>query len=89
MAAAKIQHGGRGRGPRVHDFRHTFAVRGLEAWYLEGADLNAKLPVLSAYLGYLSMTGTQRYLQLTADLFPDLGKRLEQPFGSPTEGGQS
>ncbi len=89
LRAAKIPHGGRGRGPRVHDFRHTFAVRRLEAWYLEGADLNAKLPVLSAYLGHLSMAGTQRYLQLTADLFPDLAKRLEQPFGSPTEGGQS
>lgn len=89
LRAAKIPHGGRGQGPRVHDLRHTFAVRRLEAWYREGADLNAKLPVLSTYLGHESIAGTQRYLQLTAELYPDLAKRLEQPFGSPTPGGQA
>lgn len=89
LRAAQIPHRGRGQGPRVHDLRHTFAVRRLEAWYREGADLNAKLPVLSTYLGHESMAGTQRYLQLTAALYPDLAKRLELPFGSPTSGGQA
>jgi integrase len=82
LRAAKIPHGGRGQGPRVHDLRHTFAVRRLEAWYREGADLSTKLPVLSTYLGHESMAGTQRYLQLTAELYPDLTKLLEQHFGS-------
>ncbi len=89
LRTAKIPHGGRGEGPRVHDLRHTFAVRRLEAWYREGADLATKLPVLSTYLGHESMAGTQRYLQLTAELYPDLAKRLEQPFGSPSTGGQA
>ena len=35
-------------GPRLHDLRHTFAVHRLEDWYRQGADLGAKLPVLSA-----------------------------------------
>jgi integrase/recombinase XerD len=82
LRSAKIPHGGRGRGPRVHDLRHTFAVRRLEAWYREGADLGAKLPVLSTYLGHESIAGTQRYLQLTASLRPDLSARLEQQYGA-------
>jgi len=89
LRMARIPHGGRGEGPRVHDLRHTFAVRRLEAWYREGADLAAKLPVLSTYLGHESLAGTQRYLQLTAELYPDLAKRLEQPFGAPSTGGQA
>jgi integrase/recombinase XerD len=87
LSTAKIAHGGRGEGPRIHDFRHTFAVRRLEAWYREGADLSAKLPVLSTYLGHESIAGTQRYLQLTAELYPDLVKRLELPPAGPRTGG--
>lgn len=77
----RIPHGGRGKGPRVHDIRHSFACHRLERWYREGADLNAKLPVLATYLGHRSIAATQRYLQLTAALFPDLSERLEQRFG--------
>jgi integrase len=87
LRTAKIPHGGRGEGPRVHDLRHTFAVRRLEAWYRDGADLTTKLPVLSTYLGHESLAGTQRYLQLTAELYPDLAKRLAPPFGVPSPGG--
>lgn len=82
LRVAKIPHGGRGQGPRVHDLRHTFAVRRLEAWYREGADLSSKLPVLSTYLGHQSIAGTQRYLQLTASLRPDLSSVLEQQYGA-------
>ena len=40
-----------GQGPRIHDFRHTFSVHCLKKWILDGKDINAALPVLSAYLG--------------------------------------
>ena len=76
-----IPHGGRGKGPRVHDLRHTFAVHRLLQWYEEGADLNAKLPFLVAYLGHKDFTGTQKYLHLTAELFPHLTARMNQQFG--------
>lgn len=76
-----IPHGGRGKGPRVHDLRHTFAVHRLQQWYEEGADLNAKLPFLVAYLGHKDFTGTQKYLHLTAELFPHLTTRMNQQFG--------
>ena len=75
-----IQHGGRGKGPRVHDLRHTFAVHTMLRWYREGADLNAKLPVLAAYLGHGSIAGTQHYLHLTAELFPEVMERVNQAF---------
>jgi len=76
-----IEYGGRGKGPRVHDLRHTMAVHSLLRWYREGADLDAKLPVLATYLGHQSLAGTQRYLHLTAELFPEITVRANTAFG--------
>ena len=76
-----IAHGGRGKGPRVHDLRHGFAVHRLLRWYEEGADLDAKLPVLASYLGHRSLAGTQHYLHLTAELFPEITLRTNAAFG--------
>jgi len=76
-----IPHAGRGKGPRIHDLRHTFAVHTLLRWYREGVDLDAKLPVLATYLGHQSLTGTQRYLHLTAELFPEIAVRVNAAFG--------
>jgi integrase len=76
-----IPHAGRGKGPRVHDLRHTFAVHTLLRWYRNGEDLDAKLPLLSTYLGHQNLLGTQRYLHLTAELFPEITARVEAVFG--------
>lgn len=76
-----ISHGGRGQGPRIHDLRHTYAVHTLLRWYREGADLEAKLPVLATYMGHESIEGTQQYLHLTAELFPEVVKRANDAFG--------
>jgi len=56
----------------------------------QGVDLNAKLLVLSVYMGHESLEGTQRYLRLTADIFPEVAAHLEATFGHvlPT-GGQA
>ena len=53
-----------GRLPRVHDFRHTFAVHALLRWYREGEDVQAKLPLLSTYMGHVSIVSTAYYLPL-------------------------
>jgi integrase/recombinase XerD len=79
--ACRISHGGRGRGPRLHDFRHTFAVHRLMHWYRDDVDLGVALPVLSTYLGHVSLCGTQRYLRLTAEMYPDLTRALHARFG--------
>ena len=76
-----IPHGGKGKGPRVHDLRHTFAVHAMLRWYREGADLDAKLPVLATYMGHRSLQGTSRYLHLTAELFPEVAVRVNAAFG--------
>jgi len=75
-----IRHGGRGKGPRLHDLRHTFAVHALLRWYREGADLQARLPVLATYLGHASIDGTQDYLQMTAELYPEIVSRSDAAF---------
>lgn len=76
-----IAHAGRGKGPRVHDLRHTFAGHALLRWCREGADLDAKLPVLATYMGHQSLAGTQRYLHLIAELFPEITVRTNAAFG--------
>lgn len=76
-----IPHAGRGKGPRVHDARHAFAVHTLVRWYREGADLDAKLPLLATYLGHQNLSGTQKYLHLTAELFPEIIRRVNAAFG--------
>ncbi len=81
MLQCGIPHAGRGKGPRLHGLRHAFAVHTLLRWYREGADLDAKLPVLATYLGHQSLAGTQRYLHLTAELFPEIAVRLNAEFG--------
>jgi integrase/recombinase XerD len=72
-----IPHGGRGRGPRLHDLRHTFAVHRLASWYRQGADLVHRLPYLCAYMAHRNLAGTQRYLRLTPEIFPDIVKSVE------------
>jgi len=52
----------RGRLPRVHDLRHTYAVHALLRWYRAGVDVQAKLPVLSAAMGHVSIASTAYYL---------------------------
>ena len=76
-----IPHGGRGKGPRIHDARHLFAVRVLRRWYQDGEDLDAKLPLLATYLGHVNLSGTQHYLHLTAELFPEITARAGAAFG--------
>ena len=78
LRQAGISHLGRGKGPRIHDFRHVFAVNCLKKWVLEGKDLNNCLPYLSAYLGHEDLRGSQRYLRLTADLYPDIISKVEE-----------
>jgi integrase len=76
-----VAHAGRGKGPRLHDLRHAYAVHALLRWCREGANLDAKLPVLATYLGHRSLAGTQRYLHLIPELFPEITVRTSAAFG--------
>jgi len=65
---AKISHGGKGIGPRVHDFRHSFSVHSLANMAEQGLDLYYCLPLLSKYLGHKSLAATDNYVRLTAEI---------------------
>jgi integrase/recombinase XerD len=68
-------------GPRIHSFRHGFAVKCLKKWVLAGNDLTVMLPYLSAYMGHSDFRATQYYLRLTSDLYPDIVRRFDAEFG--------
>lgn len=81
LFSAGISHGGKGFGPRVHDFRHTFAVHSMQKAFQNKKDLLNFLPVLSAYLGHKDLRGTQYYLKLTAEIYPDILEALAEKYG--------
>lgn len=81
LRSAGIAHRGRGKGPRVHDLRHTYAVRVLNKWVLEGKHLTTALPYLAAYMGHEGLKASQHYLRLTATMFPELIRTVERKYG--------
>ena len=78
---ARIPHGGRGHGPRVHDLRHAFAVNNLRSWFARGEDVGALLPVLQAYMGHSSIADTAYYLRLTAESYPRINAQVQHVIG--------
>ena len=71
-----------GRLPRVHDFRHHFAIQVLRRWYEAGADVQAKLPLLSLYMGHVSIASTAYYLPFVTDLAMRASERFEAYGGA-------
>jgi integrase len=67
-------------GPRVHDLRHTFAVRSLVSMIANDMDVYCSLPILSTYLGHQSLEATNQYVRLTAEHHPGLIQSLENIF---------
>jgi integrase/recombinase XerD len=65
-------------GPRLHDFRHRFAVQTLVRWYQEDVDVERHLPELSTYLGHVKVSDTYWYLSATPELLGLATQRLEQ-----------
>lgn len=63
--------------PRLHDLRHSFAVRTLVGWYRAGLDAEALLPRLSTYLGHREPRFTYQYLTATPELLGHAAARLE------------
>jgi len=64
-------------GPRLHDFRHRFAVQTLVDWYRAGEDVERLLPALSTYLGHSCVRDTYWYLSACPELMEHAAKRLE------------
>jgi integrase/recombinase XerD len=75
---AEISHGGKGKGPRLHDLRHVFCVHTLAKQVKDGVDLYVALPILSTYIGHDSVGATQRYVRLTAEAYPELIEKVSR-----------
>jgi integrase/recombinase XerD len=73
-----IREASASRGPRLHDFRHRFAVETLLRWYRSGEDVRRRLPILSTYLGHGHVEDTYWYLTNTPELMACTGQRLEK-----------
>ena len=67
-----------GYGPRLHDLRHTFAVRTVIDWYQSGADVEQRLPTLATYLGHVHVTDTFWYLSAVPELLALAAARLDE-----------
>ena len=65
-------------GPRLHDFRHRFAVETLLRWYRAGHDAERRLPILATYLGHAHVTYTYWYLSACPELMGLARRRLER-----------
>lgn len=76
LVRAQIMH--TEKGPRLHDFRHTFAVHTLAEMSSQGLDLYYSLPILSKYLGHASLEATDHYVRLTAEMYPELLQQANQ-----------
>jgi integrase/recombinase XerD len=72
------RHDGARYQPRLHDMRHSFAVKRLTCWYQEGADVQKLLPHLATYLGHVKLSATQVYLTMTPELLREASERFER-----------
>jgi integrase/recombinase XerD len=66
-----------GRGPRLHDMRHRFAVCTLLEWYRAGLDVEREIPKLATYLGHVHANETYWYLEAVPELLELAAHRLE------------
>ena len=85
---AGISHGGRGRGPRLHDLRHTYAVMVLNRGFCEGKEMGALLQGLSIYMGHTGLKSSERYLRMTKEMHSKVTGCYTETFGWVLEGGR-
>lgn len=70
--------------PTIHGLRHTYAVNTLIGWYRQGLDVQARLPVLSTWMGHADPKWTYWYLSSSPELLALAAGRLEaSPGGQP------
>jgi integrase/recombinase XerD len=66
-----------GRGPRLHDMRHRFAICALLNWYRAGSDVEREIPKLATYLGHVHVNETYWYIEAVPELLELATRRLE------------
>lgn len=77
LKIAQIKRRGKVAGPRIQDLRHTFCVKSMTHLAEQGKDLYYILPILSTYMGHTSLASTDRYVRMTAEMYPDILNKTE------------
>ena len=75
---AGIVYVGNRKGPRLHDWRHTFCVTSLSNFDKQGCDLYNVLPILMFYVGHSGISSTEKYLQLCQQHFSEVTDKTEK-----------
>jgi integrase/recombinase XerD len=83
VRAAGLQRRSARCRPRLHDLRHSFAVNTVLDWYRHGDDVQAKMPLLSTYLGHVDPSATYWYLSTAPELMALACARLERAEAQP------
>jgi integrase len=81
LSQISIEHPSPTRRVRIHDLRHSFAIRTLLGWYRDGGDVAARMPLLSTYLGHVDPAATYWYLSAAPELLQLAAERLELAAG--------
>ena len=66
-----------GHGPRIHDLRHTFAIRTLVDWYRTGKNPAQEMLKLTTYLGHSDPAHTYWYIEAVPELLDLASRRVE------------
>jgi len=78
LKRAGIPYIGGGKGPRIHDWRHSFSVYAFKKMVDSGLDMYVALPILSTYLGHKSVYATEVYVRLAMSMFPYIEEKFKE-----------
>jgi integrase len=81
LKQAGVKHPSPTRRVRIHDLRHSFAVRTLLGWYRDGSGVASRMPLLSTYLGHVDPAASYWYLSAAPELLALAAERLELAAG--------
>jgi integrase len=78
-STAKVVYNDEGahEGPRIHDLRHTFAVRRVMLWHERGTDIDQSMLALSTYMGHAKISNTYWYLSAVTELMAVAAGKFE------------
>ena len=71
-----------GRGPRIHNLRHTFAVRTIMGWYRKGLNPDREMIRLTTYLGHVKPDHTYWYIEAVPELLQLASERAERSLAA-------
>lgn len=72
LESAGIPFKGGKEGPHIHHLRHTACVHAFMKMRKAGYDMYCSLPLLSTFMGHRDIYGTERYLRMTEEMYPEI-----------------